>query len=256
MQHPWHFQRIEPIASSLVDAKTVEFSALVEETKTIAIGKRHVAIHHKTVRIDFLHTSHGFAQCLRSVEREYIGIPSVQEIVCEPTVERLAHIGLKFQFHRSFRCTSVFLRVLGNECIECQRIGCRHILHVSSVFQSSLNLERRSTRLSQILQGIDLAQVLQRKQMLLLDKDIPLVIFQVEFHSAHLRTFASVGTASEDGFRRVTLPTQAHTQRTMHEHLQLRLWVLLMNLPDFLQTQFASQHHLLKALFTQKANLL
>ena len=89
-----------------------------------------------------------------------------------------------------------------------------------------------------------------------MQQDIPLFILQVKFHSTNLRTFASVGTASKNRFRRIALSTQTHAQSTMHKHLQFRLWIFLVDGTYLLQTQFSRQHHLLKSLFTEETYFL
>ena len=50
------------------------------------------------------------------------------------------------------RRTTVLVRMLGNDAIQTLTIGRHHVLDVGNILQTTLYLERRSTRLSKFLQ--------------------------------------------------------------------------------------------------------
>ena len=87
--------------------------------------------------------------------------------------------------------------MIAYQTVELGRVIADHIPDIGLVFQSSFNLEGCGTGIKDLLQHIILAQVFERQQVSLVFNDFAVGIFQVKFHAAELRTFATVGTAAE-----------------------------------------------------------
>ena len=78
-----------------------------------------------------------------------------------------------------------------------------------------------------------------------------LLVFQVELHAAHLGADTTVGTASEGHFTDVAASAEAHTQGSMYKHFQTYLGTCLVDGTNFVNRQFAGQHHLFIAVFPE-----
>ena len=214
--HTWqqvvgHHERKDAMAFHSVHTKTYQSFVAVEEAETVAIGNLGSWFHHHALSL-YRHTAgQRLANSLGRIKRKDIVVASIEEIVGEAAIERLPHIGLELQLHLSVRGSSVFLRILSTQTVEGFAVGCRHVLHIRHILQSSLNLERTGACLSQILQRIQLTQVLQRKQVLVLLILHTLLVLQIELHATNLRTFSSVGTTSEQSFAGVALSAETHT---------------------------------------------
>ena len=119
--------------------------------------------------------------------------------------------------------------MFGNQLVEALAVGGDDILYIVGILQSAFNLERDGTCLSQCLQMVNLAEVLQREQMPLVLNLFSIGIDQVELHSAELRAGSAVGTPTETMFRGITLTAIAHAEGTVDEYLQFYLGFRRMN---------------------------
>jgi len=135
-----HFLRIEFVTVHPVDAETLQTALFIDIANTVSIVKGFKSGNCQIVAPGLLHGSHLFAQRFRSVEREYLFITSVQEIMRKPTTETLVELWFKFETARTRRSTYIF-RTTGKDCIQLLTISSRYILHIRYVFQSSLYFE-------------------------------------------------------------------------------------------------------------------
>ena len=250
-----HLQRIELTVLHSIQTESEELPFLIHETKSVTIGKGFQSRHRETVMTDFLHFSHFFTHRFRGIKRENTVVTSIEEIAGKTSVETLTDIGTEFQFHYPIGCPLVFVGLRMHNAIECLAIGCRHVLYIRHIFQPPFNLERCSTCLDQVLQGVNLAHVFQRQQMFLLHQRLlhGLSAFlistnQVELHAAHLRTSTSIGASPEQTFTCIALAAETHTQSTMYENLKSHIGTGFVNGSYLRQRQFTCQNHLVKAI--------
>ena len=131
----------------------------------------------------------------------------------------------------------------GNDLVESLTISCRDVLHVVDILQPTFYLERHSPGLHQFLQLVDSAHILQGEQMTTTFYHVPVGIFQVERQPTELGAGSSVGTPAETILRSIALTGIAHTQGTMHKHLQFHIGNGLMNGGNLFQRQFPRQDH-------------
>ena len=90
--------------------------------------------------------------------------------------------------------------MLTDDGIQAFTIGCRHILDISHIFQTSFDLKGGGTCLHQLLQVVALVHILQRQQITLSFYLLAIGINQRETHATELRTLTTVGTAMETVF--------------------------------------------------------
>ena len=255
-----HPQREQAVAFSPIHAKAHEFRLsplssliiLLKEAQPVAVGKGCGACHRERIAAHLLHLAHIFAQRLRRVERRDVALPalqdsvfvamSMQEVVGEPAVERLAQVGFEGIGNTSARSPLEVVGTPTDQVIESLAIGSYHVLHVGDVLQPAFYLERHSTRVGEFLQRIDAAHVLQRQQVTLMLNLAAVGIEEVVLHAAHLRTLATIGRAAQTELRHIALSAVAHAQRSMHEHLKFHIRHPAMNLANLLQRQLASEH--------------
>ena len=140
--------------------------------------------------------------------------------------------------------------------IERLAISSHHVLHVVSILQSALNLQRADTRFEQIAQSVELAHILKRKQIAVLDESLAVAILQIERHTAELRALASVGATVEEILRCIASARIAHAQCAMHERFKLHIGMRLVYVRYLLQRQLASQFHALESVLLQPLHLV
>ena len=158
---------------------------------------------------------------------------------------------LESELHTTRGSTDILLATL-EDGIEFLTIAGHYVLDIRYILQSSFNLERGSTGIEQLFQFLALIQVLQRKQVLVLDDGLAIGIHQIERQSAELGTFTSVRTSSEAMLTHIALTAIAHAQSTMHEDFEWSLWYRLVYLTDLFQREFACQNHLSETCLSQE----
>ena len=72
---------------------------IIDETKSVAIGKAGRSGDIERASPDFLHLANILAQCLRCVGRIDVRLSAMQKIIGISPVERLLQIGLKVISH-------------------------------------------------------------------------------------------------------------------------------------------------------------
>ena len=127
--------------------------------------------------------------------------------------------------------------------IEPLAVSSRDILYIREVLQSPLDLKRCGPGFYQFLQMIDAVHVFQREQVAVVNHFPTLCILERELHTAELRTFATIGAATETILRGITLSGVTHTEGTVDKHLELDIGHLTVDLPDFVQGELTGQHH-------------
>ena len=81
--------------------------------------------------------------------------------------------------------------------VEPLTVGRHNVLYVACILESSLNLEGCGTGLTESLDIVDLAHVLERQKMPLMLYSPAIGVFEVEFQPAELCALATVGRPSE-----------------------------------------------------------
>ena len=80
--------------------------------------------------------------------------------------------------------------------------------------------------------------------MLVFGNDSSIGIFQVEWQTAELGTFSTIGAALETSLAGIALSAIADAKGTMNEYFQWSGGACLMNLIDFIQRELTSQYDL------------
>ena len=92
MQPHWHLVREQAIPLYPIHTETLQHSVGVEETETVAIGKRGQTCHRQGVAAQLLDRTHKRANGLWGVERGYARLTAVQEIGGEATIESFVKV--------------------------------------------------------------------------------------------------------------------------------------------------------------------
>ena len=242
-----HSEREEAVVLHAVYAEALQLLLAVEEAQTVAVGEHSRTRHVERPSTNLLYISHILAHSLRRVERRDVLLSSVEEVVRESAVECLLKRRCERIATLSERRTAEFVAMLRDVGIERLAISSHHVLHVVSILQSTLNLQRADTRFEQIAQSVELAHILKRKQIAVLDESLAVAILQVERHAAELRALASVGATVEEILRCIASARIAHAQCAMHERLKLHIGMHLVYVRNLLQREFTSQYHTLES---------
>ena len=178
----------------------------------------------KCVFIGLFDFSYVFTQRFRGVGRgDRFGSSSVQKIVGESSVETFFELGCKFYRRVSGRGCTVFGTAFEN-LVEFLPVIGRTVFYVGHVFESSLYLERRYTRIEKLLQSVALIEVPKREQMLVFGDDIAFPVYEGIGKPAVLGAFAPVGTASAHRFAKIALSAVTDAQGSMHENFERDLY--------------------------------
>ena len=184
---------------------------------------------------------------MATLQRAVFVAMSVQEIICETAIEGLAQVGFEGIGDAALRGTPVVVGAFGTKGVEALTIGGDDVFHIGDILQPSLYLERNRSGIGQLFQRVDATHVLQRQQMALVLNLTTVGIQQVVLHTTHLGTFTTIGRPPQTVLRHVALSAIAHTQRSMHKHLELHIGHLPMNLANLLQRQLTCQNHTAEA---------
>ena len=109
------------------------------------------------------------------------------------TVESLLQIGLESIAGSAQRWTLILAGALAADVVEALAVGCHHILHIVGILQPAFDLERAGSGVSQGLQVVYLAHILEGQQMALMLDLLSVGIEKVELHAAELGALAPVG---------------------------------------------------------------
>ena len=202
----------------------------IQKAQTIAISKAGRTRHIKRIVTNLLHSTHKLAYGLWGIERCDIWLATINEIGGVTTIKGTIQVGRKCIFATSLRCTTILIRMLADVGIQSLAIGSRHVLHVSHILQSSLNLKRYGTSFNQLLQIIALVHILEREQIALVLDLCPIGIDQREAHPTELGALTTIGATLETMLRGITDARIADAQGTVNKHLELHIWHLAMNL--------------------------
>ena len=219
LERLWHLKRVDPVAHHLVGSEAHELAVGVYEAQAVAVGKRLYGCHVKRVAPDLLYASNILAHSLRRVGRRDVWLARVEKIGCVSAVERFCEVRHKRVVTGANRGTSVFVGVLCYNLVKRLAVSCHHVLDISNVLQSALNLKRTDARLSHVLKVLYLAHVLQREQMSVVLYFVSLAVDEAIFHSAQLRTLAPVSATLKTMLRGVAQSGEADTQRAVHKSL-------------------------------------
>ena len=188
-----HLQRKEAVALGTVHTEAFQLAPVIDEAQAVAIGKARHRCHIETVATQLLHLSHILADGLRCVEGGDVHLSATQEIMGKTTVESLLQVGLEGIAGSAQRRTLILARALPADVVEALAVGRHHILHVVDILQPAFDLERAGSGISQGLQVVYLAHILEGQQMTLMLYLLSVGIEKVELHAAELGTLAPVG---------------------------------------------------------------
>ena len=228
---------------------------IIDETKSVAIGKAGRSGDIERASPDFLHLANILAQCLRRVGRIDVRLSAMQEIIGISPVESLLQVGLKVISHPPQRCPAVVIPALLDDAVQPLRVGRHHVFDILHILQSAFYLERTDARIGHFFQVINLTQVFQRQQMALMFYLTPLRVNQIELHPTELCACTAVGTALKTILRGIAHTRVTHAQRTVHEAFQLHVRHGLVDGFDFGKRQFARQYNALEAQTMQPSHL-
>ncbi len=183
----------ESVSLSSVDAEAFQFSLVINKAQPVAIGEGRRPCHIEANASYLFHLPDILAHCLRRIEADDIGNPSVKEIVGKTAVECLLQVGLKTVVHHPVRSSAILLRTTSHYLVESATVSRDDILYIVHVLQSPFYLERTSTSISKVFKSVYLAQVLQRQQVALMLYLLSVGIDKVKLQSAELGALSSVG---------------------------------------------------------------
>ena len=201
------------------------------------------------------HTSHLLSDGLGGVERADIVLPSMQEIVGKPSVERFCGVGGEGKPNVAFAGADVF-RTAGKDGVEPLTVVGGDVLDVRDVFETALNLERADAGVEHLLEMVAAVHVAQREQVTIADERVAVGILKGEGQAAELGTLAAVGRAAEAVLRGVALAAVADAEGTVDKSLEWHVGHGGMDVGHLLKAQFAGQHRLAEAQLLQQLNLL
>ena len=84
--------RIKTVALGTVHTEALQFTLLVDETQSVAIGERRRTSHIERVTPYLLDIAHMLAHRLGRIGGEYSCLPAMQEVSGETTIEGLVEI--------------------------------------------------------------------------------------------------------------------------------------------------------------------
>ena len=174
----------------------------------------------------------------------------------ESPVEGLADIRLEEQAHVASRCPRVTVGEPLHQLVEFLGVSRRDVLHVGHVLEPSLDLERRDPCLRHAVEAVELAEVLEREEVFSPQELLPLCVFEVELHAAHLGALAPVGAALEERLADEALAAVGDTEGAMDEGLEAQLRAAAVYVADFGQGELTREHHLLKSQSLERLRLV
>ena len=250
-----HTIGIDAISHYPIGTEPFELMTIIE-TKAVAIGKTRDTCDIEGVWAQFLDGTNKFAHCLWRIKGGNIRLAPMKEIGGITAIERLAEIWGKRITAYPQRTAAILIGIAADDPIELLAIGSCHILHIGDIFQTTFNLKRSGSSLSQFQQMIALIQILEGEQIAIVLHLSAIGIHKRERHAAELGTGTSIGTPSETMLRGIADARVTDAQSPVDEHLEFHIRHLTMDRRNLLQREFTGKHGSHEALLTQPAHLL
>ena len=131
-----------------------------------------------------------------------------------------------------------------------------HVFDVTHILVTAFNLEAANTGIDQRTQVRALVVVFHRQQMFVVCDHAALAVLQRVGQAAFLRARAAIGAATGVRLADVAVAGEGHAQRTMNKKFERHVGIHCgTHLRDLLQREFARQHQLREARFTQELRL-
>ena len=232
----------KPLAD--IAPETDDFPVPVHESEAVAVMEqeggirrlhRHDPVSDGSDRADVL--AHG----LGGFHRGPGTAPPVQEKFRIVPVEGLPKVGRETAPDRSERTAAIFVRVTADQGVQRLGIGPDDVPDIGYALETALDLERVRTGLGQVLQAVDQVEILQRKQRLVPDQDMPFPVLQVIERPAGLDAGAPVRAPPRKVLREIALSAVTDAEGAMDKAFQLRP-DRLPDGTDLIQREFPLQH--------------
>ena len=163
-----HTVGLYPIALDTVDVGADEV-VVGHEAEAIACYKLLLCGYAETLACDTLHRAYVLANGLGRVERGNTCTLAREHILTTIAREALLRVGRELHLGATRRCTHT-IGALKQRLVDLAAVVAHHILHIAHILQTSLDLKRHNARIDHIADALREVEILDREQMLALDK--------------------------------------------------------------------------------------